>query len=86
MRSLKEAKTGYLSAPVIVNVFKSLDIDISPSHMDYLIMRLYDFTGHLGKLDFMKMFEIFESEEHKKLKQMFEEYTNQDNDQLEEKM
>lgn len=83
---LKEAKTGFLSAPAIVNGFKSLDIDISSAHMDYLIMRLYDFTGNLGKLDYLKMFEIFESEEHKKLKKMFEVYNNQDNGKLEERM
>lgn len=33
---------------------------MSTAQLDYLIMRLYDFTGNLAKLDFAKVFEIFE--------------------------
>lgn len=62
---------------MIVNCFKALDLEISSAHMDYLIMRLYDFTGNLAKLDFTKMFEIFDTEEHKKLKKLFDDYNKE---------
>lgn len=42
-------------------------------------MRLYDFTGNLGQLDYKKMFEIFEPEEGVEPGQLLQALNNQEN-------
>ena len=44
-----------------------------------MIMNLFEFTGSLKRLDYMKMFEIFETEENKNLKRIIEAHQNQAN-------
>lgn len=41
-------------------------------------MCLYEYTGNLKRLEYMKMFELFETEEHRRLKKIIESYQNQD--------
>lgn len=71
---MPEAKSGYLSSDQIANAFELLEIEIEPSTLEYLIMNIYEYTGNLKRLDFMKMFEIFETEEQKKMKKILAMY------------
>jgi len=74
---LAESKTGYLSSESILKTFNLLDLNVSPKVFEYLLMNLYEYTCNLKKLDYMKMFDIFETEEHKRLKKIIEMYQNQ---------
>ena len=77
---MPESKTGYLSSEQIAQAFDELDISIDPKEFEYLIMNLYEYTGNLKRLDFMKMFEIFETEDHKKMKKLMEMYQQNEGD------
>jgi len=77
---IPEAKTGYLSSEQIAAAFDALDIEIEQKQFEFLIMNLYEYTSNLKRLDFMRMFELFETEEHKRMKKIIEMYQNQ-NDQ-----
>jgi len=77
---MPEAKSGYLSSDQIANAFELLEIEIEPSTLEYLIMNIYEYTGSLKRLDFMKMFEIFETEDHKKMKKLMEMYQQNEGD------
>jgi len=77
---ISEARTGYLSSDQIANAFEELDIEIDERQFEYLIMNLYEYTGDLKRLDFMKMFEIFESEEHKRMKKLIDMYNQNEQD------
>lgn len=83
---MPEAKSGYLSSDQIANAFELLEIEIHPSTLEYLIMNIYEYTGNLKRLDFMKMFEIFETEEQKKMKKILAMYEGgeQEEDEYEE--
>ena len=66
---LSEAKTGYLSLDQITKAFKDLNIKVDPEVFEYLVMNLYEYTGNLKRLDYMKMFETFGgNEKHQNLR------------------
>lgn len=80
---MPEAKGGYLHADKIREAFQQLDIDLTNDQFEYLIMNIYEYTGNLKKLDYQKIFEIFQTEEHKNMKKMMglyedEEYEEED--------
>jgi len=77
---MPESKTGYLSSDQIAQAFEELDINVDAKEFEYLIMNLYEYTGNLKRLDFMKMFEIFETEDHKKMKKLMEMYQHNEGD------
>ena len=76
-----------MSSEQIDKTFKLLDLGISPKTFEYMIMNLFEFTGSLKRLDYMKMFEIFETEENKNLKRIIEAHQNQaDNYRVEKRL
>jgi hypothetical protein len=72
------SKSGYLTEKQIKDSFKALDISMTQQQIEYLIMCLYEYTGNLKKLEYMRMFELFETEEHRRLKKIIESYQNYD--------
>jgi len=74
---LPESKSGFLSSESIAKTFNLLDLNVGPKSFEYLLMNLYEYTCDLKNLDYMKMFDIFETEEHKRLKKIIEMYQNQ---------
>ena len=54
--------------------FRILDIYITPKQLEFLLMKLYDFTNDFKKMDYSKLFEMFENEEHKRIKKIMEEF------------
>lgn len=88
---IPEAKGGYLSADKIREAFRALDIELTNDQFEYLIMNIYEYTGNLKKLDYGKIFEIFQTEEHKRMKQMMglyeqdEEYEEDHSDEERDK-
>jgi len=71
---LPDAKTKLLSSKQISDGFKHLDIAINPKQLEYLLIRLYEYTMNFKKLEYMKLFELFENEEHKRIKMIIEEF------------
>jgi len=71
-----ESKTGFLSDKQIYNGFKALDINISSEMFEYLIMCLYEQTENLKKLNINNMFEMFGTNEHKKVKEVMQNIEN----------
>jgi len=76
---LPESKSGYLSKDSIKKTLNLLELNIHGKSFEYLLMNLYEYTCNLERLDYMKMFEIFETEEHKRLKKIIEMYQSQNN-------
>ena len=54
--------------------FRVLEIEIDDKQLDYLILRLYDLSHNLQELEYSRMFEIFQTEDNIRLKQIFEMY------------
>ena len=79
---LPESKSGYLSKDSIKKTLNLLELNIHGKSFEYLLMNLYEYTCNLERLDYMKMFEIFETEEHKRLKKIIEQYQSQNNPPL----
>ena len=49
----------YVPSKFIYDVFKYLDIEISPRHIEYLVMNLYELSNDIKKLDYKEMFKLF---------------------------
>jgi len=71
---------GIISYVQLMEGFRALDIEIHDKQLDYLILRLYDLSHNLQELDYSKMFDIFQTEENIRLKQIFEMYNENLND------
>jgi len=67
-----------LSDKQILQAFKALDLPITPEQSELLIMYLYQYTGDLKKLDYMKMFEAFKNEEYRRIRQINEKFQQQE--------
>ena len=75
------AKTKYLTSQHIKDGFRILDIYITPKQLEFLLIRLYDFSNDFKKMDHIKMFEMFENEEHKRIKKIMEQLQQDESEQ-----
>ena len=54
--------------------FRSLEIEIDDRQMDYLILRLYDLSHNLNEFEYLRMFEIFQTDDNIRLREIFDMY------------
>jgi hypothetical protein len=78
--SIPGAKDELISYIQLQEGFKNMEIELDNQQMDYLILRLYDLSHSLQELEYTKMFEIFQTEENIRLKQIFDLYNENLND------
>lgn len=72
--SLPEARDGFLSSELLLETLQFFDITLTQEQKDYLLLRLFEVSASLKRIEFRRIYEVFPLDEQKRAKLIYDSH------------